>query len=208
MEISGYKYSNGECEHTCAYLMPLVLEVLAKARSGRRCDRVFDLGCGNGSTAGILSVNGYEVMGVDPSATGIKQANRSHPQLRLEVGSTESDLAAKYGRFPAVLSLEVVEHVFAPREYARRVFDLVEPGGIAVISTPYHGYVKNLALALTGKMDAHFTALWDYGHIKFWSIKTLGSLLEEAGFIDAQFHRVGRFPLLAKSMVAVVKRPL
>jgi hypothetical protein len=47
---------------------------------------------------------------------------------------------------------------------------------------------------LTGKMDAHFTALWDHGHIKFWSIKTLGELLREAGFTDIRFERVGRMP--------------
>ena len=71
---------------------------------------------------------------------------------------------------------------------------------------PYHGYWKNLALALTGRMDAHFTAMWDHGHIKFWSIATLGELLREAGFADLRFERVGRIPALAKSMIAVARR--
>jgi len=62
-------------------------------------------------------------------------------------------------------------------------------------------------MALTGKMDSHFTALWDHGHIKFWSIKTLTTLLTEAGFIDIHFERVGRVPLLAKSMIAIVRKP-
>jgi 2-polyprenyl-6-hydroxyphenyl methylase/3-demethylubiquinone-9 3-methyltransferase len=66
-----------------------------------------------------------------------------------------------------VISLEVVEHVYAPRHYARTLFDLVEPGGAAIISTPYDGYWKNITLALSGRMDSHFTALWDHGHIKF-----------------------------------------
>ncbi len=80
-------------------------------------------------------------------------------------------------------------------------------GGAAVVSTPYHGYWKNLALAVSGKMDAHFTALWDHGHIKFWSEKTLRVLLEEAGFRDIRFRRVGRVPALAKSMIAVARKP-
>jgi 2-polyprenyl-6-hydroxyphenyl methylase/3-demethylubiquinone-9 3-methyltransferase len=83
---------------------------------------------------------------------------------------------------------------------------MVEPGGIAVASTPYHGYVKNVALAVTGKLDAHFTALWDHGHIKFWSFKTLGKLLKDAGFRGVEFHRVGRIPMLAKSMIAVATK--
>jgi fructose-1,6-bisphosphatase/inositol monophosphatase family enzyme len=74
------------------------------------------------------------------------------------------------------------------------------------VSTPYHGYWKNLALALAGKLDNHFTALWDHGHIKFWSIATLRHLLQEAGFQSIAFHRVGRIPLLAKSMIAVARK--
>ena len=86
-------------------------------------------------------------------------------------------------------------------------FSLLEPGGTAIISTPYHGYIKNLVMALSGKMDAHFTALWDNGHIKFWSYKTLSALLAEAGFVDIRFERVGRIPPLAKSMIAIARKP-
>ncbi|QXP88105.1 methyltransferase [Methylococcus capsulatus] len=59
---------------------------------------------------------------------------------------------------------------------------------------------------MSGKMDAHFTALWDHGHIKFWSMKTLSLLLEEAGFRDIRFERVGRLPALAKAMIAVASK--
>lgn len=61
-------------------------------------------------------------------------------------------------------------------------------------------------MALAGKMDNHFTALWDNGHIKFWSMKTLSTLLEEAGFTNIRFHRVGRIPALAKSMIATANK--
>jgi 2-polyprenyl-6-hydroxyphenyl methylase/3-demethylubiquinone-9 3-methyltransferase len=57
-------------------------------------------------------------------------------------------------------------------------------------------------------MDRHYTALWDHGHIKFWSIPTLTTLLTEAGFQTIRFHRVGRIPALAKSMIAVAEKPL
>ena len=105
------------------------------------------------------------------------------------------------------MSLEVVEHVYAPRDYARCVASLLQPRGLAIISTPYHGYWKNLALALTGKLDGHFTALWDHGHIKFWSVRTLTQLLEETGLKVERVYRVGRFPVLAKSMILVARKP-
>lgn len=87
------------------------------------------------------------------------------------------------------------------------MFDLTAPGGRAIVSTPYHGYLKNLAIALSGKFDRHFTALWDHGHIKFWSRHTLTMLLAEAGFNVVDFDRVGRIPALAKSMILVAQRP-
>ena len=105
-----------------------------------------------------------------------------------------------------VYSLRVVEHVYAPRVFAKTLYSLMEPDGVAIVSTPYHGYWKDLALALTGRLDAHFTALWDHGHIKFWSIATLSALLREAGFGRIELERVGRVPPLAKSMIAIARR--
>ena len=203
IDTSNYKYSSSALGHHHAYLLPEVLRTL----DGKKAGRVFDLGCGNGSTAFFLSKHGYQLSGVDPFEDGIRLANESFPELNLEIGSAYDDLASRFGQFPAVVSLEVVEHVYQPRDYAKTLFSLVAPGGLAIVSTPYHGYLKNLALAASGKMDAHFTALWDNGHIKFWSRRTLRILLEEVGFSQIQFMRVGRIPHLAKSMIAVARRP-
>jgi 2-polyprenyl-6-hydroxyphenyl methylase/3-demethylubiquinone-9 3-methyltransferase len=206
MDISGYRYgdSGPSCAHD--YLLPTLRLELAVFFAGRANRRVFDLGCGNGHVAASLAREGYQVAGVDPSTEGIAQAKAAHSHLRLEAGSAYEDLVARFGRFPAVISLEVVEHVYAPRDYVRTLFDLVEPGGMALVSTPYHGYWKNLALALTGKLDDHFTALWDHGHIKFWSVRTLGELLGDAGFQELRFLRVGRVPVLARSMIACARK--
>ena len=186
--------------------MAKVMQLLSAINTGAD-RRVFELGCGNGAVAAKLSSLGYQVTGIDASDEGIRNANKQFPALDLYQGSAYDPLAATYGAFPALLSLEVVEHLYAPRKYARTAFDLLKPGGTAIISTPYHGYWKNVALALTGKMDDHFTALWDHGHIKFWSFKTLSALLSEAGFVGIEFHRVGRIPMLAKSMIAVATKP-
>ena len=138
--------------------------------------------------------------------SGIALAKAAYPNRCFEVASAYDDLTSSWGRFPLVVSLEVVEHIYDPKRYSRTLYDLLEPGGTAILSTPYHGYLKNLALALSGKFDRHFTALQDGGHIKFFSIATLSSLLREAGFKDIRFLRVGRIPPLAKSMVAIAKK--
>ena len=206
-EISGYVWENAELNSSHDYLLPALKDILAGEALPQDRNRLFELGCGNGSVANQLVGLGWDVTGVDPSEQGIAQANARFPSIPLRIGSAYDDLAAQYGTFPVVVSMEVVEHVYAPRKYAATVYSLLEKGGVAIVSTPYHGYLKNLALAASGKMDAHITALWDHGHIKFWSEKTLRALLEEAGFRDIRFKRVGRIPALAKSMIAIAHKP-
>ena len=206
MMADEFKFASADAEHTAQYLLPAVLRILAGEGESAKTS-IFDLGCGNGATAEILQRHGYEVIGVDPSTSGIREAHRAYPNMQLFVASAYDDLAARFGRFQVVLSLEVVEHVYYPRKFAATLFSLVRPGGLAIVSTPYHGYLKNVGLALSGKLDSHFTALWDEGHIKFWSIPTLQKLLIEAGFSGISFQRVGRIPVFAKSMIAVARRP-
>ena len=58
-------------------------------------------------------------------------------------------------------------------------------------------------MSLTGKMDKHFTVLWDGGHIKFFSVQTLSALLAEEKCTDCQFEFAGRIPYLWKSMLVL-----
>jgi hypothetical protein len=68
--------------------------------------------------------------------------------------------------------------------------------GHLIISTRYPGYLKKLALVATEMKNAHFTALWDFVHIKFWLRSTLVLLLREAGFVIGRFVDVGRIRFL------------
>jgi 2-polyprenyl-3-methyl-5-hydroxy-6-metoxy-1,4-benzoquinol methylase len=199
-----YRYHDAELNFSHEYLLPVVVSELRRRSVGME-KSVFDLGCGNGSVANYISSLGYTVAGIDPSAEGIAVANAKFPTLKLEQGSAYDDLS-RFGRFSFVVSLEVIEHIYSPREYAANIFKLLNEGGHALISTPYHGYLKNLVLAASGAMDKHFTVLWDHGHIKFWSRQTLTQLLTEAGLEVVHFHRVGRIPPLAKSMIAIARR--
>jgi 2-polyprenyl-6-hydroxyphenyl methylase/3-demethylubiquinone-9 3-methyltransferase len=204
-DLAGYRWHSAEptCAH--AYLWPAVRRLLADGIAQGRAKRVFDLGCGNGATARALAAEGWEVAGIDPSQEGVAYARTD--DLDLRVGSAYEDLATEFGRWPFVLCLEVVEHVYFPHRLARTLFELCEAGALAIVTTPYHGYWKNLALSLVpGAWDRHHHPLSDHGHIKFWSMPTLNALLLHAGFAAVRFRRVGRLPAFAKSMIAVAER--
>ena len=204
-EASGYKYFDEAHNESHAYLLPKLASILESLGPTER--HLFEIGCGNGSTAEWLDRLGWTVSGIDPSEQGIDHARTHRPELDLRCASLTPQTVHLFGHFPIVLSLEVIEHVFLPREFVRDAFSLLRPGGTLIMSTPYHGYTKNLALAVSGRMDSHFTALWDYGHIKFWSEKTLRVLLDETGFCEIRFLRSGRVAPVAKSMFALAQRP-
>jgi len=189
-------------QHTHEYLWPIVVPLLAKD------DRILDAGCGNGAFVGHLHTTGYNACGIDLSESGIAQAKHAYPDVDFRVLSVTDDLSHHFGTlFDTVVSLEVVEHLYDPNAYAKAIYNVLRPGGLFVVTTPFHGYLKNCVLSLTGRMDAHFTALWPGGHIKFWSRKTLTLLLEKAGFHVTEFHGAGRFPYLWKSMVLIAQKP-
>lgn len=199
-----YRYKSEAPSWSNAYIWPAIQKIIAtRLRSGAR---IIDVGCGNGATSNMLAGIGFDVIGIDPSKTGIAIASDSFPSCKFYERSAYDDLSLEFGQFDAVVSLEVVEHCFAPRDFARTVYKLLKPDGVALISTPFHGYWKNVALALAGKFDSHWSPLWDGGHIKFWSEHTLRLLLEETGFNNIDFHRIGRVPPFAKSMLAVAYR--
>jgi len=202
----GYGYSAAGLNGSHAWLLPTVDSVLSGLRLRKDRRRVFELGCGNGAVAAHFTKHGYQVHGVDTSEEGIAIAKRHHPEIDLQKRSVYEPLADDFGQFPVVLSLEVIEHLYFPRKLCQTAHDLLEPGGTLILSTPYHSYLKNLALAVTGRLDTHFTALMDHGHIKFFSPRTLAEVLKEAGFAEISFSRVGRITPLAKSMIAVARR--
>ena len=203
-DISGYKYRSGELNESHAYLLPSVVQILEATSTKEKT--LFDLGCGNGSVTNEIARRGFRVAGVDPSTEGVAHARVRYPDLDIRTGSAYDDLRSEFGTFSYVLSLEVVEHLYNPRAFAATVYSLLDNGGYAIISTPYHGYLKNLAIAAANGFDAHFTAMFDHGHIKFWSMHTLSQLLREAGLRPIEFKRVGRIPPLAKSMIAIAKK--
>lgn len=199
--VDEYRYTNPAPGHTYAYLSRPVFELIAAERTRRPVRRVFELGCGNGAFASEVQKTGMDVCAVDVSISGIEQARAAYIGPRFEIGSAYEDLASRFGEFDIVISLEVVEHLYSPRKWAANISRLLVPGGLAIVSTPYHGYLKNLALAAAGRWDSHLNPLWDHGHIKFWSVPTITELLREAGLDCEAVRRVGRIPALAMSMV-------
>jgi 2-polyprenyl-3-methyl-5-hydroxy-6-metoxy-1,4-benzoquinol methylase len=201
----GYGWHSAEPAYSQPYVWPGIRRALASLGSRR----VLDIGCGNGALCGALAAQGCEVVGLEADAGGVEIARRAHPSVRFHHGGVEGDpqaLLMQESRFDTVVSTEVIEHLYAPHLLPSFAAGVLAEGGHLVLTTPYHGYAKNLALSLFDKWDHHHTALWTGGHIKFWSRRTLTQLLARNGFTVVAFAGLGRLPLLWRSMLVVARK--
>jgi 2-polyprenyl-3-methyl-5-hydroxy-6-metoxy-1,4-benzoquinol methylase len=202
-----FQYTSAEALCCAPYVFPLVKR-LARDKHPPPA-RILDAGCGNGHLSGLLAADGYDVTGVDLSSAGIAIARAERSGCRFEVAAVDDEMLAHLGVLPfdIVVSTEVVEHLYDPHAFVRGAYGALKPGGAVILSTPYHGRLKNTLIAATGRFDAHVIALRNGGHIKFFSRSTLTQLLTDHGFGDIEFYGAGRFPWLWKSMVmTAVKR--
>ncbi len=203
--VDDYGWSSEQGPHSCGYIAPRILDVLKRIN----VKRVLDVGSGNGKLCSELSSAGYAVTGVEYDKGGVEIAKKIYSNIRFYNYGVQDDprlLMKDEEVFDVVVSTEVIEHLFSPHLLPAYAKGVLKEDGYLVITTPYHGYLKNLALSLLDKWDRHHTVLWHGGHIKFWSRKTLKQLLEENGFVEVEFSGVGRFPYLWKSMVMVAKK--
>ena len=203
-QYKDYQWKNSKFTNAHSIFMKPIIKMLPKDGSA-----ILDVGCGNGSFANYLIKNGYNVYGTDASVTGIQIANEQNPGRFYLQDVTKDDIPSEmeHIKFKTIISTEVIEHLYSPRLYIQFCKSILNKagGGNIIISTPYHGYLKNLVLSLINAWDTHFTVLWDGGHIKFWSVNTLTELLNEFSFKIVDFKGCGRAPFLWKSMLINAK---
>jgi 2-polyprenyl-3-methyl-5-hydroxy-6-metoxy-1,4-benzoquinol methylase len=203
--VDDYGWASDQGPQSCGYIAPRILELLKQLN----VRRVLDLGAGNGALCEQIASAGYEVAGVEYDKAGVELARKSHPEIPFYNFGVQDDPAVLLSHeqvFDAVVSTEVIEHLFSPHLLPIYAKGALKQGGYLIITTPYHGYLKNLALAIFDKWDHHHTVLWHGGHIKFWSRATLTQLLNENGFQVVDFSGVGRLPYMWKSMVLVAQK--
>jgi 2-polyprenyl-3-methyl-5-hydroxy-6-metoxy-1,4-benzoquinol methylase len=198
-----YGFTNNEASHTFFYLQAALLSLLNK--NTNRC--ILDLGCGNGHLVNYLIEQGYNAYGTDASENGIAIAKKEHPDrfFLQDLATDELPVGLQNLPFDTIISTEVIEHLYNPDGFIDFCKNALQPHGELIISTPYHGYWKNLALAIFDQWDAHHSPAWLGGHIKFWSRQTLSKLLIDKGFGIIAFKGCGRIPYFWKSMVIKAK---
>ncbi len=201
MRVLDYGWRSEKPTRSQLMLLPYVVHQLQKAGA----KRVLDAGCGNGAFARLLQDCGFIVVGVDCDTKGIEIA-RKHGGEFFELSLYDAPPSSLLDSFDAVVCLEVIEHLYFPARAFRFARSVLHQNGILIVSTPYQGYWKNLAISILNRWDAHWNPLRDGGHIKFFSARTLQRMAVREGFHRVSFRGVGRIPLFWKSLVLTAKK--
>ena len=99
--------------------------------------KLLDVGCAEGATLHSLKVNGFKVVGIEPSEPMV---NFGREELEL----TENEIFQGYYKFSTfpnnyfngIICYHVIEHIKAPKEFLENFFRHLVGGGYVFLSTP------------------------------------------------------------------------
>ncbi len=179
----------------------------ARARDvpGQAPGRVLDVGCGEGQFAAELDRAGFSVVGVDVAEEPLRRGRARHPELDLRVVPSEGPWALPDAGFDLVWAGETIEHVADTAGWLSELRRVLRSGGSLLLSTPGHGRLAMLRLALSRRsFDAHFDPRAD--HLRFYTPRTLERLLEDFAFEDIDVRGAAGPPGARRVLLASARR--
>ena len=143
---------------------------------------IVDFGCGNGRVIQEMKkINPQaEYIGLDVSEMALKSAAAILPDCKFYKIEDGENLPLENNSIDFVFSSEVIEHIYDIENAFLEISRILKPGGKLLLTTPYHGLIKNLLIVLFA-FDKHFNPAGS--HIRFFSKKSLFSLLKKAGLM-------------------------
>ena len=132
-------------------------------------ERVLDLGCSNGRLGELLRLSGHTVIGVTPARSTASPIASTTFEADLNQG-----VPAEVGTgFDVVLAADVLEHLVDPASMLRQIRDVLAPRGVVLLSVPNISHWYPRLRVVTGKFDYERRGIFDSGHVRFFTSKSL-----------------------------------
>jgi 2-polyprenyl-3-methyl-5-hydroxy-6-metoxy-1,4-benzoquinol methylase len=142
-QVESYGWKSPKEPHSCSYIAAQITEIIKQLP----LHRLIDIGCGNGSLCSLLTTLGYEMVGVEYDKQGVEIARANCPQVpfyNYSVYDSPAELLAHEKPFDAVISTEVIEHLFAPHLLPIYAKSVLKTGGYLILTTPYMDILRIL----------------------------------------------------------------
>jgi len=154
--------------------------------------RVLEVGAGPGSITKMLKcVGNCRVTGLEIDKEAIKKLEPFCERV-YEANLNDSawpELLSDEEPFDVLVAADVLEHVYEPWTVLAAMADIVAKDGQIVVSLPHVGHNAVMACLLNEDFSYRDWGLLDRTHIRFFGLKNMQKLFEDAGLkiIDAQF---------------------
>lgn len=160
------------------------------------CERVLELGCGNGAFGAVLKASGArEVVGIELVAGPAAQARTRID--RVIVADVERDtLDLPDGYFDCLICNDVLEHLADPWAVLGRLRRHLRTDGWLVVSIPnvrHHKVVR--CLIWPGEWRYEQDGVLDRTHLRFFTYQSARDLVESAGFRIERAQGINRSSL-------------
>ncbi len=149
-------------------------------------ERVVDIGCGEGAFTHALATAGADPVGVEVAGEAVRRARARYPELDFRL--TDGQLPFDRGSFDVVWAGELIEHVEDPASLLEDIRRVLRGTGRLLLSTPDHPLQVRVKHAVSRRsFEAHFDPRSD--HLRFFTKRTLGLVLDDAGFDAPEIDR-------------------
>ncbi|MFN8365792.1 MAG: class I SAM-dependent methyltransferase [Candidatus Kapaibacterium sp.] len=134
-----------------------------------------DVGCGWGAMLDNVRQRGFSPLGIELTRAC---ADFATMQLQIPVSNVQLEDSRIEQNSCSVLSMvHVLEHLPYPKQALKRVYDILEPGGM------FCGIVPNILSFCSDVQQEHWEWLDPFHHYVHYTPSTLRKHLEDAGFI-------------------------
>lgn len=147
--------------------------------------RVLEIGAGPGSITRLLKSHGNcRVTALELDLEAIEKLTPFCERIyRCDLNSVSwPELLAEEEKFQVVVAADVLEHLYDPWRTLAAMKDLLHQDGYVVISLPHVGHHAVVACLLDEDFDYQDYGLLDRTHIRFFGVKNIQKLFEDAGF--------------------------
>jgi len=169
----------------------------------KQSSKILDIGCQSGDLCSQLKELGHEPYGVELIDELVNKAQSEHPSLVFIKADAEKLIPFSDNYFDIVWAGDVIEHIRFTDVFVNEVNRVLKKGGLFILTTPMHNRLKTILLTLH-KFEEHFDP--EFPHLRFYSVKSLKSVLEKRGFRLESVEYMGRIPPIAKIIFAVSRK--
>lgn len=151
-----------------------------------------DYGCGSGKILEeITKINpGNKYIGIDVSKEALKRAKYKKIKAKFYLSADGKKIPLKSSSVDFITALDVIEHIYDTRKAFQEFYRILKKDGEIIISTPYHGLIKDLFIVIFG----FETVFKPFGHtIRFFTVHSLTKCVLQFGFKIKKVGYFGRF---------------